>query len=77
MSASGQLAEPGYNDAVARTRAGDWDAGCGIAERLVRSKPDFYAPHNLVGLCAARRGDRLAAEKSFRRSIALNPKFPD
>lgn len=70
-------AEPGYNDAVARMRAGDWPAACGIADRLVREQPGFYAGHNLAGLCAAHNGNRPAAERSFRKSIALNPKFAD
>ncbi len=70
-------AEPGYNDAVARIRAGDWEAGCQIAADLFRVQPRFYAPHNLLGLCAAHRGDRAAAERAFRQSIALHPKFAD
>jgi len=77
MSAAGQSTESGYNEAVARTRSGDWETACQIAASLVRGQPDFYAAHNLLGLCAARNEDRAAAEISFRKSIALNPKFAD
>lgn len=75
--ASRSPAQSDYNEAVAKTRTGDWAAACRIASRLVETQPKSYAGHNLMGLCAARNGDREAAEKWFRNSIALKPDFAD
>ncbi len=66
-----------YNDAVARAREGGWTEACEIAARLVETQPKLYAPHNLLGLCAARQGDRAKAEAAFRKSVELSPSFAD
>ena len=77
ISVARLVSQSEYNEAVAKSRAGDWATACQIAAHLVAAQPAHYAAHNLLGLCAARNGDRAAAERSFRKSIALNPNFAD
>lgn len=64
-----------YNNAVARIQSGDIQGGCQAALRLAQEHPGFFAVHNLLGMCAARRGDAQEAELHFRRCIELNPNF--
>ena len=66
-----------FNDAVLHIRRGDFHTGCQLAERLYHSVPESYAVYNLLGLCAAQRGQQTRAEELFRKSIKLNLKFPD
>lgn len=76
-SARGGQVSTGYNEAVARLRAGDFAGSCSLAGKIAREHPNFYAIYNLLGLCAANRGDDAEAESFFRKSIALNPGFAD
>ncbi len=66
-----------FNDAVQKIRSGDVQGGCTRAEKLAQRAPDFYAVHNLLGICAMQRDETQKAEAFFRKSVQLNPQFAE
>jgi tetratricopeptide (TPR) repeat protein len=72
-----QLASPDVNEAARRIASGDFVNGCRIAQAGAQSNPASHVFRNLLGLCAAQEGNSQKAEASFRKSIALNPRYPD
>jgi len=72
-----QTVSAAFNDAVQKIRSGDFRGGCTQAEKIAQSASDFYAVHNLLGMCAMQRGETQKAESFFRKSIQLNRQFAE
>lgn len=72
-----QTVSDAFNDAVQKIRSGDFQGGCTQAEKLAQRAPEFYAVHNLLGMCSLKRDETQKAESYFRKSIQLNPQFAE
>ncbi|MEW5977339.1 MAG: tetratricopeptide repeat protein [Acidobacteriota bacterium] len=77
LAQSGLPLEARYNQAIQQFQAGDYATACGTATSLVAENPDYFAVHNLLGLCQTQKGNLDSAAVHFRKSIRLNHKFVD
>jgi len=57
-------------------RQGKLEGAADHAAAYLRQQPNSAKAHYLDGLVRAARGDRSAAEKAFRRTLALDPALP-
>jgi tetratricopeptide (TPR) repeat protein len=68
-------ANPTFDEALLRLRAGDYVQGCKAAARVIEQDPQHWGAFNLLGICAVQRGNHAEAEDNFRKSLELSPGF--
>ncbi len=66
---------PGYAQAEALVRQGQWDSGITMLKQILAASPDNLKARNLLGIALTNKGDLAGANREYRQILKAAPKF--